>query len=198
MAQGTVPLSRSDRASIENAACLADLTDETDIAKNDIVSIDNLLRVVLDREGSSFASHGSTVEAGICGWTVIANRRFLEKMLSDLLRETLDLAPRGSRVAIEFMDENRDLDIVFVHTGGRFPADAHRQIDMGRTDRAPSTHRHVTPLNRMGLTLSQRIAVAHGGRVQIMTPPRIGVSTPSTECLRVTLPRTRLLTAMIA
>ncbi|MDQ2148672.1 histidine kinase dimerization/phospho-acceptor domain-containing protein [Alcaligenaceae bacterium C4P045] len=125
------------------------------------------------------------IDLGVIDHTPVfvrGNAAALRILLGTLIDNALHYTPRGGVVDI-FVREEADGCVVGIQDGGPGIDEADRARVFDRFYRAPSAHLHHANGSGLGLTIAQRIADAHGARIELS-------NTESGLLALVRLPRT--------
>jgi signal transduction histidine kinase len=105
------------------------------------------------------------------GRTLVGDELKIKQALGNLLDNALKAGPPGSQVLVELQGDAEGLTISVFDQGPGIPADRRERVfePFVRAD-APQPER--APGAGLGLPVVRRIALAHGGRVWLESPPR--------------------------
>jgi PAS domain S-box-containing protein len=123
-------------------------------------------RTAVDQLGQAAA-----IEAPAHPLIVLADRRRLAQVLTNLLTNAVKYSPEGSPICLRLFGDGDEARIAVEDNGAGIPADALPHV-FDRFFRAAGTS--ATAGTGLGLAISQRIIRAHGGRIEAASQLGVG------------------------
>ncbi len=147
---------------------------QLELAKNP-VEVDTLLLEVF-RQLRALANDGRSITLGHeDAATVLGDRDHLKQLLLNLGANALIHTPAGTSVTLSLLNDGEFARITVTDDGpGISPADQEHIFD--RFYRADRSRNRSSGSTGLGLAIAQRIAIAHGGDIQVSSAPGHGTT----------------------
>jgi signal transduction histidine kinase len=133
-----------------------------------------------DSLASRFDAAGTVLERRLTGVDVLADRRWLHQLVTNLLTNALKFSPAGSRVIVEVRPEPDAAVLTVTDSGIGIPAADMPHIFERFWRGSPAAQ---TPGSGIGLAIAAELATAHGGDLAATSRPGAGTQ------MTLTLPR---------